>query len=300
MEGNFNNISIKYNGAERDFNYFVAAGEKIRVAIQAISDQHKYFNRLSFYRNWMQRISKALVNDGLRFDPNNLPNLPSGLCMADEIVSIINQDNNMLKRLAFQEFARVAIAAEVSSLRADVSQMRSTSKGLRGRFGKGKESLEKAEDIEKFIEINAGPKSKGDRGYDKDKKYSYNEILAEMELFKEDRKDDPNCQRAIQRINELQQILNGVFYSTNPNRVKAKMHELREKYYSASSPIDVKKARIRHLDDSLDYQGIPAAATEFGQIGEVLSQISSSLVSIRDVHDFRAQRQIRPNPYDEI
>lgn len=240
--------------------------ERLAADIQNLSGT-RYSSRIVDYkvamRNAMNSVDRAVVlseDDTRRDAVADLLNQvgASGIGITDErlpneILTIQATEENLLKKLVFERFCNIAIGAEVASLREEAKAIREADsrKGLARLFsGPSKKDLERCEKIEAIV----GSATKNVDKPFMQKTYSYREIMADMEFFKEQHNDDERYFGAIAEVERLQGTLNTHFSVTNwEGIIDRKKQRTQEQ---VASGIDPRVHRISRLRNEMEQNGI--------------------------------------------
>ena len=258
------NIRI-VSGTQGDLDLVVRRNKQITNEIQNITGT-RYSSRISDYQTALGRTYHSIerlvdvakngeysaeILEVLKKADEMDPYAYEGE-MEKEILAIQNADENLLKKVVFERFCRVAIGAEIYSLSAEARGIRESAsqKGLARLFkGVSKQEMARCEQIEAFVESVSRPQRKPFMG----KKYSYRDIMADMDLFIEERGNNPAYAGAIAEVQKLQGVLN-THYRANPRDIYDKKEQKRAE--ALKSGIDSRSYRITTLMNKMEDNGL--------------------------------------------
>ncbi len=258
------NIHVN-SGTQGDLESVARRNMRIVTEIQNITGT-RYPSRISDYQTTLVRVCHSIdrLVDVTR-DMEGSVDVLEALNAADlmdpyayegefekEIVAIQNADENLLKKVVFEKFCKVAIGAEIASLSAEAKGIRNAAsqRGFARLFkGVSKQEMARCEQIEEFIKSMAHPQRKHFIG----KRYSYRDIMADMDLFIEQRGNDPMYASAVNEVQRLQGVLNS-YYSANPRDIVTKKEQKRAEY--SASGVDSRSFRINSLMNQMEENGL--------------------------------------------
>ena len=266
LKNRFNPRNVRIaSGTQGDLELVARRNMRIAAEIQNITGT-RYSSRISDYQTVLGRtyhsierladIAKngehsAEVLETLRTADSIDPYAYEGE-MEKEILAIQNADENLLKKVVFERFCKVAIGAEIASLSAEARGIRdaASQRGFAKLFrGVSKQEMIRCEQIEAFVENVSHPQRKPFMG----KKYSYRDIMADMDLFIEERGNNPEYARAIAEVQKLQGVLN-THYRANPQDIYAKKEQ--KKQQALKSGTDSRSFRITTLMNQMEDNGL--------------------------------------------
>ena len=184
-----------------------------------------YDNRVNAYRPALNLMCNQLENvpragsdtiesgiiDGVAHNIEELFGELKPEQIATEVDNVVRTDENLLKKLVFERFCVTAINAETGSLRKEADGIRAqeAKRGVaRLVAGPSKQAVQRRRNIDEFLAVTSvSPARPGYRGV----KYSYNDIVADMEIFMEDYEKNPDYARAVAEVQELKDVLSSYF-----------------------------------------------------------------------------------------
>ena len=267
LEARFEPQHMTFNqNARLSFDTVARQCERLAIDIQNISGT-RYSSRIVDYKIAM-RNAKNSVNKAVEFGQSDdgrdsvaalLEQVGASSVgitdgrVANEVLTIRTMEENLLKKVVFEKFCNVAINAEVASLSAEAKGIRAadSKKGLSRLFGgPSKKDIERCEQIESIVEAATQKVNKPFM----QKTYSYREIMADMEFFKEQHRDDKRYFGAIAEVERLQGTLNTHFSVTNASSILDRKEQKMQE--QAASGMDPRVHRIRHLKNEMEQNGI--------------------------------------------
>lgn len=267
LEARFEPQHMTFNqNARLSFDTVARQCERLAIDIQNISGT-RYSSRLVDYkiamRNAKNSVNKAVElgqsDDGRDSVVTLLEQVGAsrvGIAddrVANEVLTIRTMEENLLKKVVFEKFCNVAINAEVASLSAEAKGIRAadSKKGLSRLFGgPSKKDIERCEQIESIVEAATQKVNKPFM----QKTYSYREIMADMDFFKEQHRGDERYFGAIAEVERLQGTLNTHFSVANASSILGRKEQKMQE--QAASGMDPRVHRIRHLKNEMEQNGI--------------------------------------------
>lgn len=257
--------NLHFQNGTTNFVRVKEQSERIAGAIQTISGR-QYTSKIVDYEDAMKRVNNSVqkvVREGQRDDVRveaikvlkEVKETEFGVTdgrIQREMLAIQDIEENLLKKLVFERFCDVAINAEMNSLKNEANGIReaASKKGLSRLFGgPKKQDLERCEQIENFIETETRQGIKPYEG----KRYSYREIVAEMQSFTTQHRGDVQYESAVKEVNSLQQFI-GSYFSANQRDIQAVQLKLEQN--QASSGMDSRAYRMRHLRENMEQKGV--------------------------------------------
>ncbi len=241
----FDYKNIKVFGEAETFADVLELSAKIKEQTKRIDAYYGiYFeSHVNRYKATLDTSLKAIQNCNINNEEmRNLLRLGTSAergGFSDEIQALSKIDQNYLKQRVFESFKNVATAEDKKSLEQELAVLneKDNKKGIAKIFGGlTKEEKTRKQSLENFLYTYRPNEEKGD------KIYSARNIVAEMEMFIEDNENNAKYQKAIERTNELKQILNEVFAYSREDVERIKLER-------RNMPADDKKmARMLRLE----------------------------------------------------
>lgn len=266
LKNRFNPRNVRINsGTQGDLELIACRNMRVVAEIQNVTGT-RYSSRINDYQTALgrayhsvDRLVEAARSGVHSTDVLEVLNMANSIDyyayegeMEKEILGIQNADENLLKKVVFEKFCKVAICAEIASLSTEAKGIRdaASQRGFARLFkGVSKQEMTRCEQIEAFVESVSRPQRKPFMG----KKYSYRDIMADMDLFIEQRGNDPRYANAIDEVQKLQGVLN-THYRANPRDIVAKKEQKRAEY--AASGVDSRSFRITNLMNQMEDNGL--------------------------------------------
>lgn len=267
LDGRFDANNMIFNQDSRQsFDSVSRRCKRIAADIQSVSG-NRYSSQICEYENAMRNARDSIgrvanigvrniESDGALVALQQIAHSNIGITdprLSGEVLNIQGVEENLLKKVVFEKFCKIAIGAETASLTAEATSIRTadSKRGLSRLFGgPSKQDLERCEQIERIVENATHQADKPFAG----KTYSYREIMSDMMAFTEQHREDAEYGRAIQEVENLQNVLNSHFGVRNPNVIRElKEQKVREQQASGMDP---RVYRINQLRNSMEKTGI--------------------------------------------